>query len=259
VTYDAFLLNGRPASAPWTHAAAVGAPIRLRLINAAGSTYFNVRLDGHRLRITHADGLAVEPLEVDHVLMGMAECYDAEVALTAPGSYTLHAVAQDGSGQALGVLHTPDVAPRANATMPAFDGRALSYAALRAVAPTTLPDGPSRAFALPLQGDMARYVWMIAGQAYPQADPLLIRQGDRVQLTMTNETGMWHPMHLHGHFFRVLQGAGDRCPLKHTVNVGPGETVRIEFLADNPGNWFFHCHNVYHLEAGMAREFQYEV
>ncbi|HSP98282.1 MAG TPA: multicopper oxidase domain-containing protein [Candidatus Dormibacteraeota bacterium] len=65
-------------------------------------------------------------------------------------------------------------------------------------------------------------------------------------------------MHLHGHFFRVLQGAGDRCPLKHTVGVAPGETVAIEFTTDNPGNWFFHCHNVYHLEAGMARQFQYE-
>ena len=70
---------------------------------------------------------------------------------------------------------------------------------------------------------MARYIWMIDGQAWPKADPLLIRRGDRVQIEMVNETGMWHPMHLHGHFFRVLQGAGDRCPLKHTVNVAPGD------------------------------------
>jgi FtsP/CotA-like multicopper oxidase with cupredoxin domain len=104
---------------------------------------------------------------------------------------------------------------------------------------------------------MARYVWMIDGQAWPKADPLLIRRGERVQLELVNETGMWHPMHLHGHFFRVLQGAGDRCPLKHTANVPPRETLRIEFTADNPGQWFFHCHNAYHLEAGMAREFQY--
>jgi len=259
IKYDAFLLNGKVAAQPWTYAAPVGEPIRLRMINAAGSTYFNVRLDDHPLLITHADGLAVEPLEVDHVLMGMAECYDARVTLTAPGSYTLHAVAQDGSGQAIGVLHTPDVTPQPNQAMPSFDGRALNYAALRAAAPTELPAGPARKFDLPLQGDMARYIWMIAGQAYPKADPLIIRAGDRVQLTMKNETMMWHPMHLHGHFFRLLQGGGDRCPLKHTVSVAPGETATIEFIADNPGNWFFHCHNVYHLEAGMAREFQYEV
>ncbi len=258
IDYDAFLLNGRGAAQPWTYAAAPGEPIRLRLINAGASTYFRVRLDGHPLRVTHADGLAVEPVEVDHLLLGMAECYDAVVSLSGSGSYTLHAVAQDGSGQAVGVLHTPDVQPTVNADLPRFDGRALTYEALRAVAPTTLPDGPSRTFRLPLQGDMSRYVWMIDGQVYPQADPLPIRQGERVTIEMKNETMMWHPMHLHGHFFRVLQGAGDRCPLKHTVNVPPGKTVTIEFAADNPGNWIFHCHNLYHLEAGMARVFQYE-
>lgn len=258
VAYDAFLLNGRGAALPWTYAAAPGELIRLRLINAGASTCFRVRLDGHPLRITHADGLAVEPVEVDHLLMGMAECYDAVVSLSGSGSYTLHAVAQDGSGQAVGVLHTPDVTPTVNADMPRFDGRELTYEALRAIAPTTLPDGPVRTYRLPLQGDMRRYVWMIDGQAYPQADPLPIRQGERVRVEMKNETMMWHPMHLHGHFFRVLQGAGDRCPLKHTVNVPPGKTVTIEFSADNPGNWIFHCHNLYHLAAGMARVFQYE-
>src|SRR5262245_19536795 len=257
VKYDAFLLNGRAANDPWTLSARPGERVRLRLIDGGASTYFRVGLDGHKLQVTHADGLAVEPVTVDHLLIGMGETYDAVVKITAPGSYTLHAVAMDGSGQALGVLHTPGVAPKPNREMPAFDGRALSYTDLRAIAPTTLPDGPPRTFRLPLQGDMARYVWMIDGQAWPKADPLLIRRGERVQIELPNETNMWHPMHLHGHFFRVLQGAGDRCPLKHTANVPPGETLRIEFTADNPGQWFFHCHNLYHLEAGMAREFQY--
>jgi FtsP/CotA-like multicopper oxidase with cupredoxin domain len=258
VRYDAFLLNGRGTQDPWTLAARPGARVRLRLINGGASTYFRVRLDGHPLQVTHADGLAVEPVTVDHILMGMAEVYDVLVALSASGSYTLHAVAQDGSGQAIGVLHTPDVTPKPNLETPAFDGRALAYTDLRAVAPTTLPEGPVRPFTLALQGDMKTYTWMINAQAYPKADPLLIRQGDRVQIEMPNQTMMWHPMHLHGHFFRVLQGAGERAPLKHTVNVPPRETVRIEFTADNPGQWFFHCHNLYHLEAGMARVFQYE-
>src|SRR5262249_61557166 len=109
-----------------------------------------------------------------------------------------------------GVIPTAGVPAKPNQEMPSFTGRALAYTDLRAIAPTTLPDGPSRTFRLPLQGDMARYVWMIDGQAWPKADPLLIRRGERVQLELPNETGMWHPMHLHGHFFRVLQGAGDR-------------------------------------------------
>src|SRR5262244_134070 len=72
------------------------------------------------------------------------------------------------------------------------------------------------------------------------------------------EANVVHPMRLNGHFFRVLQGAGERAPLKHTVSVAPRKTVRIEFSADNPGRWIFHCHNLYHFEAGMARVFEYE-
>jgi multicopper oxidase len=259
VKYDAFLLNGKAPDAPWTLAARPGERIRLRLVNAGASTYFQVKLDGHPLQVTHADGLAVEPVTVDHLLMGMAESYDVVVALGKAGSYTLHATAQDGSGQAIGVLHTPDAKPEPNRAMPTFSGKGLEYAALRAPASTVLPAGPRRTFRLPLQGDMAKYVWMIDGQVWPDADPLLIEQGERVEIELVNQTMMWHPMHLHGHFFRVLQGAGDRCPLKHTVNVAPGQTVKIEFGADNPGRWFFHCHNTYHLEAGMAREFVYRV
>jgi multicopper oxidase len=258
VTYDGFLLNGRGANDPWTLAAKPGERIRLRVVNAAASTYFRIVLDGHPLQVTHADGLAVEPVTVDQLTMGMAESYDVVVALSGAGSFTLHAIAQDGSGQAVGVLHTPDVKPTASTTLPPVAGRALAYGDLRAPAPTTLPDGPPRTFALNLQGDMKRYVWTIDGQVYPKTDPLLIRQGERVQVSLTNQTMMWHPMHLHGHFFRVLQGAGERAPLKHTVNVAPKETVRIEFTADNPGRWIFHCHNLYHLEGGMARVFEYE-
>jgi FtsP/CotA-like multicopper oxidase with cupredoxin domain len=258
IQYDAFLLNGRASLDPWTYRARPGERIRLRIVNAAASTYFRLHLDGHPLTITHADGLAVEPVEVDHLLMGMAEVYDAIVTLSGSGSYTLHAAAIDGSGQAIGILHTPDTTAKPNLAIPTFRGRALSYSDLRAPAPTVLPPGAVRSFTLALQGNMAKYVWTINGQAYPKSDPLVISQGDRVQVELRNETSMWHPMHLHGHFFRILQGAGERAPLKHTVSVAPRESVRIEFTADNPGRWFFHCHNLYHLEAGMARIFEYE-
>jgi FtsP/CotA-like multicopper oxidase with cupredoxin domain len=258
LAYDSFLLNGRGTQEPWTLQARRGERIRLRIINAGASTYFRLRLDGLPLTITHADGLAVHPVQVDHLLIGMAETYDALVTLPRSGSYTLHAVAMDGSGQAIGVLHTPDVKPSPNLALPAFNGRNLEYRDLRAQAPTTLPAGPVRAFDIALQGNMARYVWSLNGQTYPTAAPLPIRRGERVQLALRNETSMWHPMHLHGHFFRVLQGAGANSPLKHTVNVPPRETVHIEFSADNPGRWIFHCHNLYHLEAGMARVIEYE-
>lgn len=259
VTYDAFLLNGRAAASPWSFAAGVGERIRLRVVNGGASTFFKVALDGHPLIVTHADGLAVAPVEVDWLLMGMGETYDLLVALKSPGSFTLHAVAQDGSGQAVGVLHTPDSPPTANLSAPQLGPRQLAYTQLRALQSTALPPGELRTFRLPLRGNMMKYVWTIGDVPFPNAEPLLVRRGERVRLELVNETRMWHPMHLHGHYFRLLQGDSDVAPLKHTVNVGPGETVTVEFTADNPGSWIFHCHNIYHLEAGMARVFEYEV
>ena len=75
---------------------------------------------------------------------------------------------------------------------------------------------------------------------------------------MINRTMMHHPMHLHGHFFRVINGQGKRSPLKHTVDVAPMTTTVIEFMADEPGDWFFHCHLLYHMMSGMARVVEYE-
>jgi multicopper oxidase len=259
--YDAFLLNGRGNQDPWTCVAKRGDRVRFRLINGGSSTYFRFMIDGHALRITHADGPAVRPVEVDHLLIGMGECYDAIVTVRSSGSFTIRGVAQDGSGQAIGVLHTTDVPAAPDLSMPRFGPRALSYADLVALEPSTLPQGPAREFTLEATGNMAKYVWSINDQVYPNAEPLVIRQGDRVRVVLTNKTNMWHPFHLHGHFFRLLAPATEspRAPLKHTANLAPGGVLRLEFIADNPGRWFFHCHNSYHLEAGMARVISYAV
>ena len=259
VKYDAFLLNGTAPRAPWTLAAKPGQRIRLRLINGGASTYFNLQVDGHPLRVTHADGEPVRPVEVDRILLGMGETYDATIEVAGSGSFTIHAMAQDGSGQALGVIHTPDVKPQADTRMPPLAARVLSYGQLEALRDTTLPAGVERDFRLVLGGEMKRYVWTLNGETWPDAKPLGIRQGERVRVELVNETMMFHPMHLHGHFFRLLAGQGPRAPLKHTVNVPPAGSARIEFTADNPGSWIFHCHNLYHLEAGMGRVFRYEV
>jgi len=157
------------------------------------------------------------------------------------------------------VIHTPGVEPKPNTSIPAPGKRPLELTMLKAIEPTTLPQGKRRDIRIVLGGDMKNYIWTMNGQAYPKADRLVIGPGERVHVEMVNETGMWHPMHLHGHFFRALNGAGERCPLMHTISVPPREKIQFEFIADNPGNWFFHCHNLYHLDAGMARVFEYEV
>jgi len=111
---------------------------------------------------------------------------------------------------------------------------------------------------LSLDGDMERYTWTINGKMFSEDTYIEIKEGEVVQFTMENKTMMHHPMHLHGHFFRVLNGQGERSPLFHTIDVGPMQTKTIEFLANEPGIWFFHCHNLYHMEMGMARWIKYE-
>ncbi len=133
------------------------------------------------------------------------------------------------------------------------------YKKLRAVKNTSYPaNAPRREFRLTLDGDMNRYVWMINNKPIQPGDDIHIREGEVVRFIMINRTMMHHPMHLHGHFFRVINGQGSRSPLKHTVDVEPMSTTVIEFMADEPGDWFFHCHLLYHMMSGMARIVEYE-
>lgn len=133
------------------------------------------------------------------------------------------------------------------------------YARLRAARPTAFPkDTPVREIRLTLDGDMERYVWFLNNRPLSESDSIRIRGGEVVRFVMINRTMMHHPMHLHGHFFRVINDQGDHSPLKHTVDVAPMSTTVIEFLADEAGDWFFHCHLLYHMKAGMARVVHYE-
>jgi FtsP/CotA-like multicopper oxidase with cupredoxin domain len=133
------------------------------------------------------------------------------------------------------------------------------YDLLRAVRNTSYPaSAPRREFRLTLDGDMNRYVWTLNNKPIQPGDDIHIRQGEVVRFIMINRSMMHHPMHLHGHFFRVINGQGNRSPLKHTVDVGPMSTTVIEFLADEPGDWFFHCHLLYHMMSGMGRIVKYE-
>ncbi|GAB4364813.1 MAG: hypothetical protein Kow00128_06820 [Deltaproteobacteria bacterium] len=133
------------------------------------------------------------------------------------------------------------------------------YPDLRATHTTAPPsDRPVRGVRLTLDGDMERYVWTLNNRPLSESDSIRIRKGEVVRFVLVNRTMMHHPMHLHGHFFRVLNGQGDRSPLKHTVDVAPMSTTVIEFPADEVGDWFFHCHLLYHMKAGMARVVHYE-
>ncbi|WII71779.1 multicopper oxidase domain-containing protein [Bdellovibrio sp. 22V] len=146
--------------------------------------------------------------------------------------------------------------PKAASTTPAVE--TLTVDALTALQSTTLPkEAKVHELKLVLGGDMERYVWHINGKAINQDSLLRINSGEVVRIVFQNDTMMHHPMHLHGHFFRVVNAQGERSPLKHTVDVPPHGARTIEFYANEPGQWMLHCHNLYHMKTGMARIVRY--
>lgn len=133
------------------------------------------------------------------------------------------------------------------------------YSALMATHVTELPEVQQwREIELSLTGNMERYVWSFNGQTATENPQILIRKGENVRFLLSNDTMMHHPLHLHGHFFRVVNEHGERSPLKHTVNVPPMGSVVIEFDANEKEDWLFHCHNQYHMKTGMNRVVSYE-
>ena len=275
VYYDAFLINGQRSSAL---AGKPGERIRLRLINASAATYFYINTSGGPMTIVAADGPAVEPVRVKELLMGIAETYDIIVTVPPSGSYEIRATAQDGSGFASTWIGSgtprpaPDI-PKANLYKMDYmlagafealgdaptDGRPLPpYRKLRSLHSTTLPrDAPRREISLRLTGDMERYIWSFNGKTLAEDSTIRVTKDEVLRIELVNDTMMHHPIHLHGHFFRLINGQGDRSPLKHTIDVPPMGKRVIEFEANDARDWFFHCHLLYHMEAGMARVITY--
>ncbi len=360
-----YLMNGQPPAAGWTGLFRPGERVRLRFINAAAMTYFDVRIPGLKMRVIAADGQPVEPVTVDDFRIGVAETYDVIVEPAGDTAYALFAQAIDRSGYALGTL-TPDPGLKAalptmdprpvlshadmgmgggehpghagagttdaaadggmdhssmdhsttnNATLdhaamghgapamgsgaagygssapvrhsateygPQVDARAepsgyrlddpgvglrdhqsrygrrvLTYADLRHRYGTLDPREPEREIQLHLTGNMARYMWSLDGIRFADAEPLLLRLGERLRITLINDTMMHHPIHLHGMWSDLETGDGARIPRKHTVSVPPGARVSYLVTADAPGSWAYHCHLLYHM-LGMMREVRVE-
>lgn len=135
----------------------------------------------------------------------------------------------------------------------------LNYGMLRSPTKTTLPkDAKVREMKFELTGNMNRYVWSMDNKVLAESDKILIKEGEVLRIILYNNSMMRHPMHLHGHDFRVINGQGDYAPLKNVLDIMPMETDTIEFLSNVEGDWFFHCHILYHMMAGMNRVFSTE-
>jgi len=134
----------------------------------------------------------------------------------------------------------------------------LNYSLLKSPSKTTLPSAPYKELNFELSGNMNRYVWSMNNKVVSESDKILIKKGENVRMIIHNGSMMRHPMHLHGHDFRVLNGQGDYSPMKNIIDIMPMETDTLEFAATESGDWFFHCHILYHMMVGMGRVFSYE-
>ncbi|WP_225769640.1 copper resistance system multicopper oxidase [Inquilinus sp. Marseille-Q2685] len=133
--------------------------------------------------------------------------------------------------------------------------KALTYADLRAAVPSEDRREPTQEIELRLTGIMERYIWTLNGEKFARGGGIRVPYGERVRLRFVNTTMMAHPMHLHGMFVELENGQADAPPRKHVVVVPPGQTVTALLTADEPGDWPFHCHLLYHMESGMMTRF----
>jgi CopA family copper-resistance protein len=329
-----YLVNGHGPADNWTALFEPGQRVRLRIINAAAMTFFNVRIPGLPMTVVQADGLNVQPLQIDEFQLGPAETYDVLVQPEQARAYTLMCESSDRSGYARATLAprpgmsapVPPLRERPLLTMkdmgmahqgargsgmtalptdggmdhaamghgeqagsastghmkmqghdhPVGPGvtnlamnpvsrlrepgtgledvthRTLTYADLKSLRPNPDRRAPGRELELHLTGNMERYMWSFDGRKFSEVvEPILFHEGERLRLTMVNDTMMPHPIHLHGMFFQLVNGETDHKPNKHTVVVKPGEKLSIDITADAVGDWAFHCHLMYHMHAGM--------
>jgi CopA family copper-resistance protein len=413
-----YLVNGYGPRDNWTALFRPGERVRLRIINASAMTTFNVRIPGLPMTIVAADGLNVQPVEIDEFQFGPAETYDAIVTPTEDRAFTLVGESVDRSGMARATLApregmtapVPPLRPRPIATMkdmgmggmdhgaaqvgaagtmtgmdhavmghgtpaapamnhsgmnhaavagaaaggmaemnhgtaqsggasaaghtamghgsppaagavdhaamghgapPASQGedhsalghgsggmdhsmrdfsnapgvkkgpgvqtispmpvdrtdfpgqgledvphRTLTYRQLMALEPNPDTRAPGRDLEIHLTGNMERYMWSFDGEKFSEVkEPIPMRTGERVRVTLVNDTMMGHPIHIHGHFFELVTGHGAYAPRKHTVLVQPGGKVSWDVTAE-AGDWAFHCHMLYHMHAGMMQVVQ---
>lgn len=358
-----FLMNGVTPDDGWLGLFKRGEKVRLRVINGAAMTIFDVRIPGLKMTVVATDGQNIEPVTVDEFRIGVAETYDVIVEPSDDSAYTIFAQSIDRTGYTRGTL-TPDVSwtsevPEMDpapilghrdmgmgmdhsqhgmakmpgmdhsqdkmAKMPSMDHsqhkmakmpgmdhsqhkmksggldkagfgstrkithvdsefgphvdmradnalsglndpgiglrdhqqlygrRVLTYADLANLYPTADPREPSREIELHLTGNMSRYMWSVNGIKFADAEPLKLKYGERVRITLINDTMMTHPIHLHGMWSELETGDPKHIPRKHTVIVQPGSRISYLVNADAIGRWAYHCHLIYHMP-GMFRE-----
>ncbi|WP_235375794.1 multicopper oxidase family protein [Burkholderia thailandensis] len=259
IDYDAYLANDRTLDDPEIVRVENNGRVRVRIINGATATAFTLdfgHLDGTLIAV---DGQPVQPLTGRRFPLSMGQRIDVRVQLPrGPGAFPILAL-REGSRERAGiVLQAGGARISKLAATGGVQGPVLDLALesrLRAIAPLSSRQA-DRKFDMALTGDMAAYRWGLEIRPH-----LAVKRGERVEVTMRNTSMMAHPMHLHGHHFQVVAIEGRRFAgaVRDTVLVPPQRSVTIAVDADNPGQWAFHCHHLYHMARGMMTTFTYNV
>lgn len=346
VAYNEFLLNGQPNSQSWTAPVKVGDVVRLRLIDAGGSTIFHVKVPGSSMKLVNVDGNDIRPLERDSIDIAPGETFDVLVKIQKDSPYIIYAESADTSGAAYGALltqpnqkvdyaavklfpvpkpmmigmwhgsmpgmdmgnsdnkqpahnvietsmpmddsaqdmsdmkgmdmsnmqmtdshnsehsaHNTDMGSMSHEAMPNTETTLMTpgnkYQDFESPVVTNDPNVPVTEIKMVLSGYMDRYIWFINGVPEYEAKPIIIEPGKRYRFIFVNDSMMDHPMHLHGHWMILRNGYGAYDPKVHTIDVPPGATIVADFDAGASGQWYFHCHNAFHMMSGMARLFRY--
>ena len=318
-----YLMNGVTPAGNWSALFRPGEKVRLRIINSAAHSFFDVRIPGLKMTVVQVDGQNVDPVTVDEIRLGVAETYDV-VVTPRDAAYTIFAQSMDRTGYARGTL-----APRAGmlAEVPALDKpealtmvdmmgdmasmgamdhsahampeekstggaskrvrhakteygpgvdmrvdmprtnlddpgiglrnngrRVLTYADLHTTGGPLDRRGAEREIELHLTGNMERFTWSIDGVGFAQSTPVHFRHNERLRIILHNDTMMAHPMHLHGMWSELEDANGKFMARRHTISVQPAQRISFLVTADALGRWAWHCHLLYHMDAGMFRQ-----
>jgi FtsP/CotA-like multicopper oxidase with cupredoxin domain len=236
----------------------------LRLMEAASATNFFIDTGALDATILATDGEEVQPLNGNFFQLSTAQRLDLLVTISQTGVFPILALAEGSSLQAGVLLATPgakiqkhQLAIRTQKTMGGLD----NTQEVRLMAKQPLPDKPvERSLPSVLGGNMMTYTWTINGTAYPNRNSLNVKEGERVELAISNKTGMSYPMHSHGHVFEVTEIDGQKIvgAKRDTILVPPKSTIKVVFDANNHGVWAYQCNTLYHLATGMFTVLKYE-
>lgn len=265
VTYDALLANRRTIDDPQVFEVKPGQSVLLRLMGAAAATNFFIDTGRLDATIIATDGEDVQPVGGNFFQLSTAQRLDVLITIPETGGvFPILALGEGTSLQAGVLLATQGakiprqlLAIRAQKTMGGLD----NTQEIHLMAKEPLPDKPvQRSLPSVLGGNMMTYTWTINGTSYPNRNSLNVKEGERVELVISNTTGMSHPMHLHGHVFEVTEIDGQKIAgaKRDTILVPPKSTIKVIFDANNPGVWAYHCHILYHLATGMFTVLKYE-